>query len=50
MMPLKCRGCKHYATVKKKIYHGIVEGCGASTDAPYPKCYEKRGGENEQRS
>lgn len=43
MMPLKCRSCKHYATVQKKIYHGIVEGYGTNSMVPFPECYEGKG-------
>ena len=42
MMPLKCRSCKHYATIYRPIYHGTVEGCGCDNNNPYPNCYEEK--------
>lgn len=42
MMPMKCRSCKFYCTIYKRIYHGTVEGCGCDTNKPYPVCYEKK--------
>ena len=44
MMPLKCRGCKHYClTQYKREYHGYVEGCAAGkTNTKYPYCYTKK--------
>lgn len=50
MMPLRCRSCKHYATVHKKIYHGIVEGCGTNSMVPFPECYEGKGEKDNERS
>lgn len=44
MMPLKCRGCKHYfITEYKHEYHGCVEGCGADRNkVKYPDCFTKK--------
>ena len=42
MMPMKCRSCKFYATIYRKIYHGTVEGCGCDTNEPYPVCYKPK--------